>query len=351
MRAWLNRRFNQWFNHWLNKQWQTIGLAHIVLIPLSWLFAALAALRRWLYQQHILNSYRLPVPVIVVGNISVGGTGKTPLVIYLAEQLKQLGYTPGIISRGYGGHSIGQVAATSNPIAFGDEPVLIAKRSASPVWVNPNRVEAGRALLQAHPECNVIISDDGLQHYALQRDVEIVVVNSKHSFGNQRLLPAGPMREKVSRLSCVHGIVDTARVGLKTIISVDKLPPVFAMSLHMQGIFSLDDKTKTSLAALKQQNVVAIAGIGHPERFFNFVKGLGLNCEYRAFNDHHAFTQQDFAGLQQKTLLMTEKDAVKCKQLALNNAWYMPVSAMLATEDSQLTLIKLITQQLNTRAI
>ncbi len=324
------------FNRWFNQQWQSIGLAHLVLVPLSWLFGALVVVRRTLYQYGILKSYHLPVPVIVVGNISVGGTGKTPLVIYLVEQLKQLGYTPGVISRGYGGNSIGEVLATSDPIAFGDEPVLIAKRTDCPVWVNANREEAGRALLQAHSACNVIISDDGLQHYRLKRDIEIVVINSKHSFGNLQLLPAGPMREKVSRLAAVDGIVDMGRVGLKAIMPEEALPPVFAMSLHMQGIFSLDEKTKTSLTALKQQYVVAMAGIGHPERFFNFVKGLGLNCEYRAFNDHHAFTQQDFAELQEKTLLMTEKDAVKCRQLTLNNAWYLPVEVQI---DAQLMLL------------
>jgi tetraacyldisaccharide 4'-kinase len=325
---------------WLVRQWQKIGLAHIILIPLSWLFGALAATRRWLYKQQIFKSYRLSVPVIVVGNISVGGTGKTPLVIYLVEQLKQLGYKPGVISRGYGGNLTGPVMAFSNPISYGDEPVLIAKRAECPVWVNADRVEAGRALLQAHPECNVLISDDGLQHYRLMRDVEIVVLNSKHSFGNQLLLPAGPMREKVSRLATVDGIVDMGRAGLKMI--KPPLPPVFAMSLHMQGIFSLDDKSKTSLKALQQKKVLAMAGIGHPERFFSFVKGLGLNCEFKAFNDHHAFTAQDFAALQQKTLLMTEKDAVKCKQLNIKNAWYMPVSAKLEPTDSKTTLVNLI---------
>ncbi len=325
---------------WFTRQWQTFGIAHLVLVPLSWLFGALVALRHALYRASILKSQALSVPVIIVGNISVGGTGKTPLVIYLVEQLKQLGYTPGVISRGYGGTSTGAVSAASDPIQFGDEPVLIAKRAACPVWVNADRVAAGKALLQAHPSCNVIISDDGLQHYRLQRDIELVVLNSKHSFGNGRLLPAGPMREKVSRLASVDGIVDMGRAGLASIKT--PMPPVFAMSLHMQGIFSLDDKSKTSLKTLQQKKVLAMAGIGHPERFFSFVKGLGLNCEFKAFNDHHAFTTQDFAGLQQKTLLMTEKDAVKCKQLNIKNAWYMPVSAKLEPTDSKTTLVNLI---------
>ncbi|MDX1914683.1 MAG: tetraacyldisaccharide 4'-kinase [Methylophilus sp.] len=331
--------------NWFLKQWQTFGLAQIVLLPLSWLFGALSAFRRWLYATKLLVSYQLPVPVIIVGNISVGGTGKTPLVIYLADQLKKMGYTPGIISRGYGGTQSGEVTLESNPLDFGDEPVLIAKRTGFPVWVNVNRVEAGQALLKQYPQCNVIISDDGLQHYRLKRDIELIVVNSKHSLGNQHLLPSGPLREKVSRFSTVDAIVDTGRVGLKTKIQ-QPLPPIFSMQLHMLGIFSLDEQSKMSLEMLKSQRVVAIAGIGHPERFFNFVKGLGLQCEYRAFKDHHVFTQQDFADMQDKTILMTEKDAVKCKQLALNNAWYMPVSAMLAQSEEQKMLVSLIVEQL-----
>lgn len=334
---------------WFEWQWQRRGLAQIILLPLSWLFQLLAIIRRYAYQQNWLKSYALPVPVIVVGNITVGGTGKTPLVVLLAEQLKNAGYTPGIISRGYGGTQVGDVLANSLPSLFGDEPVLIAKRTACPVWVNADRVMAGQSLLSAHPNCNVIISDDGLQHYRLKRDIEIVVLNSKHSFGNQRLLPAGPLREKMSRLTQVLAIVDTGYMGLKNVEGRDFLTPIYSMSLLMQGIYSLDEARKISLSELLHQPVVAIAGIGHPDRFFSFIKGLGLNCEYLAFNDHHAFTQQDFADLQHKTILMTEKDAVKCKHLELNNAWYLPVSAMLANTEQQTTLIDLIIQQLNKR--
>ncbi|HEY0562786.1 MAG TPA: tetraacyldisaccharide 4'-kinase [Methylophilus sp.] len=329
---------------WWLKQWQTTSIAHIILLPLSWLFAAMTALRRFLYRSNMLTSQRLSVPVVVVGNISVGGTGKTPLVIELAAQLQRAGFKPGIISRGYGGTQSGEVLPSSPPLQFGDEPVLIAKRSACPVWVNADRVAAGRALLAAHPSCNVIISDDGLQHYRLQRDMEIVVVNSTHSLGNHRLLPAGPLREKISRLSSVHAIVDTGRAGLNHVIALKSLPPVFAMQLNMLGIVSIDGTRKISLEQLKQQQVMAIAGIGHPERFFNFLKGLGLSCSVQAFADHHAFTKADFAHMQAYTLLMTEKDAVKCQQLNLTNAWYMPVSAMLAPEADGQSLASLVIQ-------
>jgi tetraacyldisaccharide 4'-kinase len=333
--------------NWFLKQWQMFGLAQLLLLPMSWVFDALSSMRRWLYRQGLVSSYRLPVPVIVVGNISVGGTGKTPLVIYLAEQLKNAGYHPGVISRGYGGTQSGGVTPESNPLQFGDEPVLIAKRAACPVWVDVNRVKAGQGLLRQYPQCNLIISDDGLQHYRLKRDIEIVVVNSQHSFGNQHLLPSGPLREKVSRLSQANAIVDNGKAGIKTLLKQQSLPPVYGMSLVMQGIYSLDDMRKISLIDLQQQSVIAIAGIGHPERFFNFIKGLGLNCEYLAFDDHHAFTQQDFANMQHKTILMTEKDAVKCRRLQLSNAWYLPVSAMLADNEQPTTLINLIIQKLN----
>lgn len=331
---------------WWLRQWQTRSIAQIVLLPLSWLFAAMTAFRRFLYRTNILKGQCLKVPVVVVGNISVGGTGKTPLVIELAAQLQRAGFNPGIISRGYGGTQAGEVLPSSHPHQFGDEPVLIAKRSGCPVWVSADRVAAGRALLAAHPSCNVLISDDGLQHYRLQRDMEIVVVNSTHSLGNQRLLPAGPLRERVSRLRTVDAIVDTGRNGLHNIVALKPLPPMFAMQLNMLGIVSIDGMRKMSVEQLKQQSVMAIAGIGHPERFFNFLTGLGLSCRVQAFEDHHVFTQQDFAHLQPYTLLMTEKDAVKCQQLNLTNAWYMPVSAMLAADTGGQTLANLVIQHI-----
>ena len=321
-----------WFNRWFNQQWQSIGLAHVVLMPLSWLFGAVSAARRWLYQHQYLRSYRLSVPVIVVGNISVGGTGKTPLVIYLAKQLKQMGYTPGVISRGYGGKNVGEVTANSNASEFGDEPVLIAKRSTCPVWVNPHRIAAGRALLQAHPECNVIISDDGLQHYRLQRSVEIAMVDSEHSFGNGCLLPAGPLREKIARLQTVDAIVDSGQV---TDFKYN-FPPIFSMQLQGNMFESVNGSKSQQLANyFANKNIVAIAGIGNPARFFQHLSNLGLQFERAAFDDHYAFSAQDFVSLANKTILMTEKDAVKCKSFALMDAWYLPVSAEIGGGDEQ----------------
>ena len=332
-----------WFNRWFNQQWQSIGLAHVVLMPLSWLFGAVSAARRWLYQHQYLRSYRLSVPVVVVGNISVGGTGKTPLVIYLVEQLKQLGYTPGVISRGYGGKNVGEVTANSHASEFGDEPVLIAKRSTCPVWVNPNRIEAGRALLQAHPECNVIISDDGMQHYRLQRSVEIAMVDSEHSFGNECLLPAGPLREKIARLQTVDVIVDSSQA----LHFKDDLPPVFSMQLKGDLFQRLDDSQQQPASYFANKNIVALAGIGNPQRFFKHLTDLGLQFEQVIFADHHAFAMQDLAPYMDRTILMTEKDAVKCKVFGLVDAWYLPVTAQIKSENNN-NLIEIIQKKLKT---
>jgi tetraacyldisaccharide 4'-kinase len=332
---------------WFLKQWQTFGLAQLVLIPISWVFQFLSSLRRSLYDFGLLKSYSLSVPVIVVGNINVGGTGKTPMVIYLVEQLKNAGYMPGVISRGYGGNQSGEVNADSHPTHFGDEPVLIAKRTLCPVYVNADRVLAGQQLLSNYPNCDVIVSDDGLQHYRLKRDVEMIIVNAPTSLGNQKLLPSGPLREPLKRLCKVNFIIDTGRFDLANITQLKQLPPIYKMQLQMNGIYSLDDTLKTNLQALHRQTVVAIAGIGHPERFFNFIKGLGLQCEFHAFDDHHAFQQSDFEAFKNKTLLMTEKDAVKCKHLALDNAWYLPVSAMVTSEKTLKPLEKNIIDLLN----
>lgn len=318
---------------WLQKQWLHYTLWHIVLLPLSWLFAALTALRRVLYRFGLLKSYRLRVPVIVVGNINVGGTGKTPFVVWLVEELKREGYTPGIISRGYGGSftQIAEVFAHSSPAEVGDEPVLIARRTGCPMVVSADRVGAGRALLEAHPECDIVVSDDGLQHYRLQRDVEIALVNADLQFGNQLLLPAGPLREKQSRLLKVDAIVNSGSAELNHLNFIDKLPvPLFNMRLQGAVFVSLQDTKQTNPASyFSHKELVAIAGIGNPERFFEQLLGLGLQFERQVFKDHHAYTLQDLTPFSDKTLVMTEKDAVKCQVFKEVDAWYLPVSAEL----------------------
>ncbi|MGB4811529.1 MAG: tetraacyldisaccharide 4'-kinase [Methylophilaceae bacterium] len=329
---------------WLQQQWQTTSFWHIVLIPLSWVFGLLVYVRKAFYRLGWLKSTKLPVPVIIVGNISVGGTGKTPFVIWLAEQLQLSGCQLGIISRGYGGNAkqVTEVNADSHPLEVGDEPVLIAKRTHCPIFVGADRVAAGQALLSAYPQCNLLISDDGLQHYRLQRDVEIALINSNDAFGNQQLLPAGPMREKISRLKGVDAIVDS---GI-TVKQKDYWPPLYNMQLQGVTFERVDGVVgQQSAGYFKDKELMAIAGIGKPERFFKQLSTLGLQFEQQAFADHHAYNVQDLAPFAHKTLLMTEKDAVKCQQLKLSEAWYLPVRAEI-TGPLNPTLIGLILNKL-----
>lgn len=309
---------------WLQKQWYRSTVWQFVLAPFSWLFGLIVALRRLAYRIGVFKADSLPVPVIVVGNISVGGTGKTPLVIWLAQQLQAAGFSPGIISRGYGGSSERPVSVSlgSDPVIAGDEPVLIANRTHLPVWVCRDRVAAGQALLNANPRCDVIISDDGLQHYRLHRDIEIVVIDGQRGFGNGRLLPAGPLREPVSRLQEVdavvsHGGSEDART--------------FRMELHAKAFYQVSDPTLTVNAdALRGKRLLAIAGIGNPERFFAQLRQMGLKPQTRAFPDHHAYRAEDFQDLQTAgidAILMTEKDAVKCRSFAEAHWWYLQVNA------------------------
>jgi tetraacyldisaccharide 4'-kinase len=295
-------------------------------MPLSWLFAVLSFLRRYLYKIHWLKSYRVAVPVIVVGNINVGGTGKTPLVIWLAEQLTLAGYKPGIISRGYGGSAkqVAQVLSSSDPAIVGDEAVLIATRTACPVFVSANRVAAAQNFLASFPECNVIISDDGLQHYRMQRDVEIVVYDAVKGFGNGALLPAGPLRESISRLKTVDAIVCNGKSDQSNVFE----------SIEMQlesgpfyNLLAVDQKVDAQ--AFSEKKVVAIAGIGNPARFFESLKRLGVQFESRAYSDHYPFQAEDFNGIDADIIVMTEKDAVKCRAFAQSNYWVLPVNAVI----------------------
>ena len=330
--------------NWLQKQWQTLTCWHILLIPLSWLFGFIVFVRKFFYTIGLLKSIQLSVPVIIVGNISVGGTGKTPLVIWLVEQLKSAGYQPGVISRGYGGaaRQVAEVFAHSNPAEVGDEPVVIARRASCPVFVGSDRVAAGQALLKAYPNCNVLVSDDGLQHYRLKRAVEIALINSQDSFGNKQLLPAGPLREKMNRLTNIDIVIDSAG----GVTQQTKSAPTYTMRLQGDTFFSVKNAQEhRSIDFFKDKKLVAIAGIGKPERFFNHLKVSGLQFESYNFTDHHVYTAQDLTVFANKTLLMTEKDAVKCSQLVHDDAWYLPVSAEIV-EQSGCALMSLLQQKL-----
>jgi len=304
----------------LETYWYRISPAHLFLLPLSWLFRALSALRRLLYRTRILKSYRLPVKVIVVGNISVGGTGKTPLTLTIAQQLLDYGHHPLIVSRGYGG-TVQQQPVTSASTAqqVGDEPLLMARREICPVWVGKDRVATALAALQAHPQCDVVLCDDGLQHYRLQRDVEIVVIDGARRFGNGYLLPAGPLREPASRLKTVDAVVVNGGVT-----GADQ----YDMRLSGTVFHNLRQPELTAgVAELQDLHLHAVAGIGHPQRFFDHLETLGLNVVPHAFPDHHPYSATDLDFADCDALLLTEKDAVKCAAFADERYWVLRVDA------------------------
>ncbi|MDP2879289.1 MAG: tetraacyldisaccharide 4'-kinase [Sulfuricella sp.] len=332
-----------------------------MLLPLSILFGLVAALRRVLYRAGLLRAIRLPVPVIVVGNISVGGTGKTPLVLWLADFLRQQGYHPGIVSRGYGGGTQGAAAVDirSDPAVVGDEPLLLARKSACPVWVGRDRVAAGKALLRAHTECDVLLSDDGLQHYRLDRDMEIVVVDGDLKFGNGLLLPAGPLREGVSRLGSVDAVVVNGGSLNAAMLPLSYLSPKrgrvmrsrfamfalsneFEMSLEGEVFYNLrQPELRARAADFGGKKLHAVAGIGNPQRFFAHLCRLGLAFEEHAFPDHCAYRPQDLDYDNADALLMTEKDAVKCAGFADGRYWALAVEAILPPAFGQTMLQKL----------
>lgn len=315
------------------------SLLTALLRPVSLLFGAAVALRRALYRAGVLRSLRLPVPVVVVGNITVGGSGKTPLVAALARALAQRGFTPGIVSRGYGrdrddGAPI-LVAADDDPARVGDEPLLLA-RNGYPVVVARNRVAAGRALLARHPACDVIVADDGLQHYRLARSVEIAVVDARRALGNGFLLPAGPLREPASRLDQVDAVVAliAAESGGPAV-----RPGAFTMTLAAGNFRRVDDPRVTAPASsFVGGGVHAVAGIGNPARFFEELDAMGITATRHPFPDHHRFAAADLAITGARAILMTEKDAVKCERFAGERCWCLPVEARV--DDALVDLIE-----------
>jgi len=315
--------------HWLEQYWYRLSPPHLVLWPLSLLFAALAASRRLLYRCGLLAVTRLPAPVIVVGNINVGGTGKTPFVIWLAAQLRERGYRPGVVCRGYGGSARTPQGATSgsDPGVVGDEAVLLARRCACPVWVGTRRAAAAHALLAAHPECNVIVSDDGLQHYALARNIQIAVIDGERGFGNGMLLPAGPLREPLRRLAGLDALV----VNGSLLFPREALPsrvPAFDMRLRDSMFYNLiNPAQQAGPAHFAGQHVHAVTAIGNPQRFFEHLRALELSFTAHPFPDHHAFSATDFAFDDANAVLMTEKDAVKCERFGEGKFWALRVDA------------------------
>lgn len=306
------------------------------LVPLSMLFRTSVALRRKRFAGPDAVE-RMPVPVVVVGNLTVGGSGKTPLVIALVEALRGEGYTPGVVSRGYRGKSVRKrdPAVAVDPTLddaserFGDEPVLIRRRTDVPVFVGRQRVQAARGLLAAHPEVDVLVSDDGLQHYALARNFELAVFDARGA-GNQRMLPAGPLREPMSRVAEVDAVVlNGSETTMPTLpAGVIARQPPFRMELVPGEIYRVNDpKVRRSLDSFRGRRLTAAAGIGNPQRFFALLRAAGLSFHRMPLDDHERYRENPFAKRNSEAILMTEKDAVKCARFEEPRMWAVPVTA------------------------
>jgi tetraacyldisaccharide 4'-kinase len=334
---------------WLEREWERLGGGALVLLPFTLVFWLASSFRRLLYRAKVLPTWRAPVPVIVVGNINAGGTGKTPLVLAVLEILQGRGWTPGVVARGYGRVPSREEDPTgvvrvfpdvATPEHFGDEPVLIARRARVPVYISPDRPAAARALLAAHPEVNVLVSDDGLQHYALGRDVELAVVDAERRFGNGLLLPSGPLREPRSRLDRVDAVVVNGGAP-------DDIPGRLRFPMRLGGerfvhLASRDEASPADFALrARGQAVTAIAGIAHPQRFFEHLEALGVAARRRAFADHYAYQPQDLKLRDADLVVMTEKDAVKCAAFADARMWFLRVDAQLPPEFAEFVLARL----------
>ncbi len=331
----------------LERLWYGDGAAASLLEPLAWGYGALSAARRRAYAAGLLRAPRLARPVLVVGNLTVGGTGKTPLTIYLARELAAAKLKVGIVSRGYGrdGRAPRSVHADSDWRDVGDEPVLLARRSGCPTVVAADRVTAARTLIARGAE--VILADDGLQHLRLERNCQIVVVDGSRGFGNGRLLPAGPLREPLSALARADLVVVNGEPRHRSLAGV--LPAgALRMQLVAQPAERLDGRgLPCELAAFRGRRVHAVAGIGNPQRFFGALADQGIEVIAHPFPDHHPFTARELAFGDELPVLMTEKDAVKCAPFANARLWYVPVSAVFSASDA-LELRERIMQRLRT---
>lgn len=300
--------------------WARTGVPAVLLLPLAVLFAAVSALRRLAYRRGWLASVAVGVPLIVVGNISAGGSGKTPLVIWLASWLRAQGYRPGVVSRGYGGSARGcvEVQPDSSPAQVGDEPLLIRIKSGAPVVVGRDRVAAARTLLARHPGVDVIVSDDGLQHYRLHRDIELAVIDAATGLGNGWPLPAGPLREPKRRLDSVDAVIQVVRGA--AVARRDLPVPGWRADYTIGQAWRLHAPSqRCALRDLPPRDWLAATGIGRPQAFFDMLRAQGLRLAARSFADHHAFRPHDLPV--DGAVLMTEKDAVKCMRFAGSDWW------------------------------
>jgi len=307
----------------LESRWYGDTGPFLPLVPFAWIYAVIVRVRRFAYQRDLLRRPALAVPVIVVGNVNVGGTGKTPVVAWLAQQLIAMGYRPGIVSRGYraNAHKSPVLVQSQEPGLYGDEPVLLARQTGCPVCVCVDRSKAVGRLVEEG--VNVIISDDGLQHYRMRRVMEFVVVDGERGFGNGRLLPAGPLREPVARVLEADAIVVNG--------PVDRVAG-FQFQLEHEGFVALDGLTRSAISAFAGQRVWAVAGIGNPLRFYRELRAAGIVVDEVDVPDHGVTDLAGLRRLRSQPVLMTEKDAVKYRQDNCDDVWYLPVNAVFAPE-------------------
>ncbi|HUW97722.1 MAG TPA: tetraacyldisaccharide 4'-kinase [Acidiferrobacter sp.] len=315
------------------RHWEHIGVWSLALLPLSLLYCAAGGLRRWFYRRGYGRVHALSVPVVVVGNVTVGGTGKTPFTAWLCAQLIAAGMRPGVVLRGYGGRNrhVLRVAPTTDPRIAGDEAVLLARRTGVPVIASPDRVRGAQALIWEG--CDVIVADDGLQHYRLGRRVEIGILDGKRRFGNGLCLPSGPLREGRSR----WGSLD---------FQVTQGTPVageWGMTLAGAEACAVGGDERVPVKTLGR--VHAVAGIGNPGRFFAYLEELGLEVVAHAFADHHNYVAGDLIFAGADPVVMTEKDAVKCERFARPGLWYLPVTATVDLEIARRIVARLTAKE------
>jgi tetraacyldisaccharide 4'-kinase len=311
--------------------WSRKRFLNFLLLPVSALFGAVVALRRWLYRKGLLFSAHPGVPVIVVGNLTAGGSGKTPFVIWLVQWLQAKGFRPGVVSRGYGrqDRSVRCVTYSSMAAEVGDEPLLVHLKTGVPVAVGADRLAAARLLLARHPGVDVIVSDDGLQHYRMRRNLELVLADAQTVFGNGWLLPAGPLREPVSRIEQADALILTERKGQAGKMAAEI--PQFTVRHEPAGYQNLANGVHAAALPDRQgRQVQAVTGIARPEEFFNLLASLHINHHPRAYPDHYQFKASDLDA--SAVVVMTEKDAVKCKAFAGPDWWSLQLKVTPAPE-------------------
>jgi len=328
---------------WLNDIWYKGSWGYIFLIPLSWVYACLIFLRKKILVYFFWRQATNLCPIIIVGNITVGGTGKTPVVIWLADYLSTQGLNVAILSRGYGGksNSLHKVSKDSDPSIVGDESVLLAHRTKCSVYVHPQRLKAAQLITEQGAD--VLLLDDGLQHYKLQRDFEIAVIDGERLYGNNKLLPAGPLREPVSKLDEVDVCLTQVGVNNDALISKD------SMKFYLRGQFAYNLCTgdSKSLSYFCDKKVHAIAGTGNPDRFFDLLENESINVYKHYFDDHARYLPDDVTFNDNLDVLMTEKDMVKCRKFTNKKLWYVPVD--LVFFNKQLDWLKSIDQLVASR--